>query len=119
MYPPKPAEKRLHQLLHNHIYAKLNATPPPQPIPPLEKRPESMLQRLPFLSYSSLPPLPGSALLCGPWPSIHALSVLTEAQGPARMEPIQQPASRCSTKQSSRLQQGAEEGREQEREIGI
>lgn len=44
MHPPKPAENRLHQLLQNHIYAKLTTTPPNQSIPPVEKRPESMLQ---------------------------------------------------------------------------
>lgn len=49
----------------------------------------------------------------------HAPSALAGAQGPSRMEPIQQPASRCSPKQSFRLQPAAEKGREQEREIGI
>ncbi|KAM7404667.1 hypothetical protein PAMP_011994 [Pampus punctatissimus] len=43
MYPQKPAENRLCQLLYNHMHAKLPVTPPPSPIPPVGKRPESMM----------------------------------------------------------------------------
>lgn len=65
-------------------------------------------------SPSSLPPpSPHNRLrlLSGQWQSVRGPNALAGAQGPARMEPIQQPASRCSPKQSSRLEREQRAGK--------
>lgn len=61
-------------------------------------------------SHSSQPPLPAVPRL-GQWPRVHAPKALAGAQGLARMEPIQQPASRCLPKQSSRLEREQRAGK--------
>lgn len=59
------------------------------------------------------PPSPHSPAVprLGQWPRVHAPNALTGAQGLARMEPIQQPASRCLPKQSSRLEREQRAGK--------
>lgn len=67
--------------------------------------------RLPLIFLVNPRPHYQLCLLFGQWPGVYAPSALVGAHSLAIMDPIQQPASRCSLKQSSRLKQQQSAGK--------